>query len=79
MVVYSKPAQATKRKGGHKGHTANVSTALGGRGKPPSVTTRAAAQAPVNGRGGVEGKKTGKNVERSSSSAIGWWQLPGQP
>ena len=66
MVVFGKPTQATKRKGTTKMHTANVSTAVRGRGNPSSVTTRAAAQPPEKGRGGVEGKKTGKNVERTA-------------
>ena len=66
MVVFGKPTQATKRKGTTKMHTANVSTAVRGRGNPSSVTTRAAAQPPEKGRGGVEGKKTGKNAERTA-------------
>ena len=66
MVVFGKPTQATKRKGTTKMHTANVSTAVRGRGNPSSVTTRAAAQPPEKGRGGVEGKKRGKNVERTA-------------
>ena len=66
MVVFGKPTQATKRKGTTKMHTANVSTAVRGRGNPSSATARAAAQPPEKGRGGVEGKKTGKNVERTA-------------
>ena len=65
MVVFGKPTQATKRKGTTKMHTANVSTAVRGRGNPSSVTTRAAAQPPKKGRGGVEGKR-GKNIERTA-------------
>ena len=65
MVVFGKPTQATKRKGTTKMHTANVSTAVRGRGNPSGVTTRAAAQPPEKGRGGVEGKR-GKNIERTA-------------
>ena len=70
MGARSKPAVAGKRKGTSHRYTTKVSTALSGRGKLPSgATTRAAAQ-PKTGPGGIEGKKTGRNIERTAESLV---------
>ena len=70
MGAHSKPAVGRKHKKTSRKYVAKVSTALSGRGKLPSVaTTRAAAQ-PKTGPGGIEGKKTGRNIERTAESLV---------